>query len=426
MNKPLGDDRSPAGRDGRTGGVVTLVFRLCRAALVAVAWAASLVLMAAAVVQAAGLRAWPFELVHHFVATYAMAAAILLVLALAMRDLRLTGATAPLFAFFIWVLAMPSGPTTSPPPSVLAASNAPVSAAVLPDISADGAAPSGRTISVVTNNVFCGNWDRHGLVNWLRSRPADIVVLQEVPRYINKLISDTSDAYPYSSRIISDRSKEPRVIGACQGIILLSRFPITSASIFHPIEDAWPALIAGVQVDESLNASLAIVHAADPVDPDGLRWRDQFLALLAGRLSTIHGPLIVLGDFNATPFTPALRAFAAAAGLTESPWQPATYPSVLGTFGISIDHVLVRDATVLRLAPLPAIGSDHRPLFASIALPAVSADAPSGLASRALRYRSITRPEPAPAEASRYEQPVNELKISDQEPQDADVALLLP
>lgn len=360
---------------------MTLLLRLCRAALVGLAWAAALALIAAAGVQAVGLRSWPFELLHHFVPTYTIAAAILLLFALARRDQRLTEVTGPLFAFFIWVLALPNGPAAGALPPILAASNAPLAAAVPPASSASEAATPGRTISVITNNVFCGNWDRNGLVSWLRSRPADVVVLQEVPRYVNRLIADTSEAYPYSARIVSDRGMEPLVLGACQGIILLSRFPISSSTVYHPIEDAWPALLAGLDVDEGLHVSLAIVHAADPISADGLRRRDQFFNHLAARLNTARGPLIVLGDFNATPYTPAIRAFAADAGLTASPWSPATYPSNFGTLGIGIDHVLVRDATVLHLAPLPAIGSDHRPLFASISLPLVSAEPPPGLAN---------------------------------------------
>ena len=229
------------------------------------------------------------------------------------------------------------------------------------------------------------------MISWLRTQPADVVVLQEVPPFIDKLLADVGDAYPFTARISSSGPRLQGIIEACQGIIVLSTVPITKATAFQPIKTAWPALFASLQVSDTQHMSLAVVHAADPIRAEGLLWRDQFFDLLAAHLNTIHGPLIVLGDFNASPYTPAFRDFQAEAGLVASPWNPATYPAKIGTFGISIDHVLVRDATLLRLDPLPAIGSDHRPLRALIALPGMPEDI-SGLADGS---RPQTHPLPS-------------------------------
>jgi Uncharacterized protein conserved in bacteria len=377
--------------------------RLLSIALLTLAWVALAGLSALAVVHAADLRSWPFELVHHFVPSYALGAAILLLLALSVRRLALTLGAALTFAFFIWSWVMPVGaaPTSSPR---IQAANGPLLAAgslpslpVLPALPVTGpggtdAPPSAwndpdprrRPLTVITNNVFCGNWDADGLLQWIRSRPADVMVMQEVPKYLFKDLAGLSRAYPYQAHIAPDRNQGAGTIGACQGTVLLSTYPITSAARFQPIRDAWPAMIANIEVDGATRVSLAIVHALDPVEPGGLHRRDRFLDQLASLLNSLRGPLVVLGDFNASPFTPAFRAFQEQAGLAPSPWTPATYPARFGTFGISIDHVLVRDATLLRLAPLRAIGSDHRPLSASIALTSPGRDRSPGLAGNAI------------------------------------------
>ena len=78
--------------------------------------------------------------------------------------------------------------------------------------------------------------------------------------------------------------------------------------------------------------------------------------------------LIVVGDFNASPYTPAYRGFVEAAGLATFRPFPASYPAGPAEFGIPIDHVLARGARVTQLQALPTIGSDHRPATATVIL----------------------------------------------------------
>ncbi len=107
---------------------------------------------------------------------------------------------------------------------------------------------------------------------------------------------------------------------------------------------------------------LVVVHTSNPVRRSGLRSRDQLMADLAAELRGYDGPLIVAGDFNATPYTPAFAQFLHDAGLTTVRAYPGTYPQIAGDFGLAIDHVLVRGIRIVDIEALDAFGSDHRPL----------------------------------------------------------------
>lgn len=87
------------------------------------------------------------------------------------------------------------------------------------------------------------------------------------------------------------------------------------------------------------------------------------------------GPLVVMGDLNATPSAVAFRGFARRSGLRDCTAQLGSgYP---GTWGrtptswapVPIDHVMTRDAACTDLRITRHLGSDHSALRAVVALP---------------------------------------------------------
>jgi endonuclease/exonuclease/phosphatase (EEP) superfamily protein YafD len=105
-----------------------------------------------------------------------------------------------------------------------------------------------------------------------------------------------------------------------------------------------------------------------PIYKDSLPTRDLILEKLGEVIAGPDGPVIVVGDFNASPYTPVYRGFTEVAGLATFRHFPASYPARLGGFGVPIDHVLARGSRVAELHALPPIGSDHRPLAATLIL----------------------------------------------------------
>jgi endonuclease/exonuclease/phosphatase (EEP) superfamily protein YafD len=128
-------------------------------------------------------------------------------------------------------------------------------------------------------------------------------------------------------------------------------------------------MLVRIDVGGGIRPWIVAVHPPSPVFAANLPTRDRILADLATTITTLDGPVIVAGDFNATPYTPAFRDFVHAAGVATFRRLPATFPNRLGDAGLPIDHVMVRDAGLARLQALPSIGSDHRALAATILLP---------------------------------------------------------
>lgn len=309
------------------------------------AWTFAGVLAVVAVVHLAGITFWPLELLHHFLLIYALLAACLAIAAFTFRMARLAIAASVLMLFFAGAYGR----------------------------SADffaGSTAIGLPVSVLTNNVYCGNWDPEGLRNWLATRPADVVALEEVPAHVERALAGLSpDIFPYSARIPAGRTLTRSRWRGCEGILLLSRFPIDQTSMYQSDPKAWPSLTARLRVPEVGDVWLVIVHANDPIHPPDLQRRDQFLASIAPTIASMNGPVLVVGDFNATPFTPVFRQFLDEAELSPPRSLPGSYPSNVGALGIPIDHVLVRDAHLASVHALAAIGSDHRPVLARIVLP---------------------------------------------------------
>lgn len=107
--------------------------------------------------------------------------------------------------------------------------------------------------------------------------------------------------------------------------------------------------------------------------------RERATLLIAERAGKVEGPTIVLGDFNAAPDSPPLRAFAKEAGWTRLPATAAggEGPGTgngwreNGPFSV-IDHIFIRNAKAIQPAvlrpktPHGGWGSDHFPVKAEL------------------------------------------------------------
>lgn len=229
------------------------------------------------------------------------------------------------------------------------------------------AAPAGTTegapLRVVSLNVYKHNREYERVRAFLRAERADFVVLVETTPAWARELGALHDLYPHAAY-------SPRA--GASGVLLLSRTPILE----------WLPLFVGGQPESGIRARIAPfghpmdvigVHLSWPVRSELAAQRNRELDGLARVTARAGVPLVVLGDFNDTRYSPsfarllrdgALRDCAAGRGLSRS------WPTWFAPLGIQIDHCLhTRGVWTERFDTGPDVGSDHYPLVVTLRVP---------------------------------------------------------
>jgi len=219
-------------------------------------------------------------------------------------------------------------------------------------------------LKVVTANVLSGNTDLQPLTTWLKEEDPDVVVLVEVSKAQLALLAPALRAYPF---VVNHARDWPG------GMALLSKTSFADKEVVR-VPQSPVALRAVVRVPRpnGNGVSLVEVWGVHPVPPVSSSWtqlRNNALQQLGARVARSPHPVVVAGDFNATPWSAPLQQFAADARLNLAADDLAgatTWPAfVPAPLRIPIDHVFAsRSYACARLEVGPEMGSDHLPVVA--------------------------------------------------------------
>lgn len=220
-------------------------------------------------------------------------------------------------------------------------------------------------VLLVSLNLLYTQEDAAATRDYLEARSADILVLSELtPRWHEKL-EDLERLYPHA--VIRPRW-DP------WGLAIYSRYPLVAIEDLDLGDQSSAHLRVLVQLPTGL-LEVYGVHLASPPTPRDAARRDRQFARLAARVKAAEAAdptlaRIVVGDLNATPWTPSFRDFLRDTGLVDArrpfglhvtwPYRPPLW-SV--PFRIPIDHCLASPGLeVTSVDTGPAVGSDHLPL----------------------------------------------------------------
>lgn len=222
------------------------------------------------------------------------------------------------------------------------------------------AAAEAETLTVMTANMHLGDADGIELVASASEVGADILVVQEVtaPLLVDMERAGLAALFPH-------RAGEPG--DSAEGTMVFAAVELGEARLVATTWDSW--------LVEAGELTLLAVHPHAPSDIG--RWRADHELL--SRTTTEEEPDLVVGDFNATPDHPPMRALAgagwrSATELANEGWHPTWSPS--GYFVVDlqlpalvqVDHVLVgRDLAAQSAHTVEIAGSDHRALVAEVA-----------------------------------------------------------
>jgi endonuclease/exonuclease/phosphatase (EEP) superfamily protein YafD len=156
------------------------------------------------------------------------------------------------------------------------------------------------------------------------------------------------------------------------GIAFYSKLPVAQLEVRELGMSGLPTVFAQLGGADGRLFYLMGTHPRAPVSYKHVVSRNDQLAELGKFAASLKGPLVLLGDLNATSWSPYFRDLLATSGLQDSRRgfgiQP-TWPSSLGKFGITIDHVLISpDIAVRRRAVGPDFGSDHRAVIIDLVI----------------------------------------------------------
>ncbi len=216
-----------------------------------------------------------------------------------------------------------------------------------------GPPPSGH-LRVMAYNSWLRNDDLAAMEAEIRRNRPDILGVPEFFAGKRPLMTRLRDILPHQADCVDKRH--------CY-LALFSRWPIRKVHAASLWEGP-PYIHATVETPNG-PVEVFLVHTLR------FPWLgSQFrqVRAMARIVKLAKGPTIVMGDFNASPFSIMLHTFARDTGLRRLTWLPTWPANPLPLPQIAIDHVFVSDHWNLAAGPWTgrAAGSDHRSVILEV------------------------------------------------------------
>lgn len=224
-------------------------------------------------------------------------------------------------------------------------------------------------VEVLFNNVYHDNQRLDALAAAILGHDADIVVLAELDGRSRALLDHLADAYPYRAACLGRIYCDSAIVSRLPVLEDLSdwrsdrRIAMSAAHIATPFG---PIAVAGVHLDQ-------------PLPPRRLWRQERQVEGLLEMLAPIDAPLLLVGDFNSSPWARLLQGLAAAADLEIAPGLEGTWPAALPwPLRIAIDHALTGRGLAVHAREVVRLpGTDHMALGLRVG-PQMHAPAPTG------------------------------------------------
>jgi endonuclease/exonuclease/phosphatase (EEP) superfamily protein YafD len=213
-----------------------------------------------------------------------------------------------------------------------------------------------KSLKIASYNTYRPNLDIAAQIASVRKLNADVVVLIELDPPKRAILDGLKDTYPHQHTCFDQQY--------CF-LSIISKTPLSNASALA-IWEGSPYTRATLG-PEFGNVTIVGTHTTR--FPHSRAQLKQIRALVRS-LESITGTMLVVGDFNATPFSRVTSTLSQGAGLIRHTNLP-TWPAYAQIPQIAIDHIFASPS----LRPLTgetigdAGGSDHFPITMTFAVP---------------------------------------------------------
>lgn len=242
---------------------------------------------------------------------------------------------AAIAAFSVLINAWPLWKTSFPLPS---------------NITADGT----RGLKLICFNVLTSNPKHAEVLAYLQQSEADVIVLLEI-----------NDAWMKSLEPL--RQNHPNIIASPEehnfGLAVFSRLPLRQSEVRKFADEEVNSVVTLVE-HEGKTLRIIGTHPMPPTGEDATEASLGQLQAIAKFVATSGGiPTVVLGDFNATPWSPGINALRNESTLDFRTPKPVWRPTwqARNILALPIDHALCTPPLFFEQRELsPDLGSDHR------------------------------------------------------------------
>jgi len=221
----------------------------------------------------------------------------------------------------------------------------------------------GAEVRVLLLNVHTSNTSYAAVRALIAAEDPDLIALVEV----NQAWVDELPLPAYRARLVHPRPDN-------FGVALYARDAI-AGGIEHLGSDL-PSIAASVTVRDA-TLWMIVTHPLPPVSTQASAQLFDHLDAIAARAHAAT-PALVVGDFNATPWSSHFHRFAERSGLCDSRAGfgiQASFPANLAPMRIPIDHAFASCTVGIRDRRIgPDVGSDHLPVIVDLTLPRPGSD----------------------------------------------------
>lgn len=217
-------------------------------------------------------------------------------------------------------------------------------------------------LKVFNSNLLLVNTDYQNQLQYIATIDPDIIAFEEYTHDWDNLLSTALKDYPH-------RALQPKQDAF--GIALYSKFPIVSGGVERFSQNTTDVVNVSIDLGDRLVQVIAL-HPPPPNSGATYSMRNELFKIIAEKTATHYEPLIVMGDFNSTPWTAHFTNMETTGKLRNARAGHGFHPTWPNSklkmpLLIPIDHILVNPKIgVAHFESKHVIGSDHRSIWARL------------------------------------------------------------
>ncbi len=217
--------------------------------------------------------------------------------------------------------------------------------------------PDSDKIRLLTFNTLILNVNLDKTVRYIKKEQPDIIVFQEFGFQQEHLLRQLKTEYPYQISCARNIS--------CL-MALISKRPFTDASTRNSYAISPPIVTARFKDKNGKKFKVIGTHISWPFQPVQ---QEMDLNWLAEYSKKGNIPVVILGDFNHTPWSWRLTRFAHITGLKRHGTLLRSWPANIIFPVFLIDHVFSsKEISNIDIRTGPELNSDHLPVLATITI----------------------------------------------------------